>query len=171
MSTKAERKRKAVKQARKGSAETSALSRDRRSKARVAVEAYLDSEMPGWRLSNQSFVADETLRPLLVAGAKAAGADLTSVFVHADENANDHTHPHDNGRELHLAVPPKGGDALQSATELFRRIVRGWSFITNIQSGRNDGRAEMCNDCIEAVVEEHAPLIQDLAGVYAVLAA
>jgi hypothetical protein len=158
MSTRAERKREARKA-------------DRRGKERRFVEAFLDEKASGWRCSNETFLPDDTLRPLLVAGARAAGADMTTVFVTAHEDVNDTTHPLDDGTELHLAVPPQGGDALQSATELFRRIVTGWSFIANIQHGGNDGYAEMCKDCVAVVVKEHASLIQELAAAYAKQAA
>jgi hypothetical protein len=162
VSTKAERKRKAVKQAREGTAATTAFARrpERKRKARVGVE-------------NASFLPDETLRQLLVAGANAAGADTTGVFVFAypAETAEDNAHLSEDRQELHLPVPPKGGDALQSATELFQRIVLGWSFIANVQHGGKNGYAEMCNDCLDAVVKEHRSLVEALAGAYRTQAA
>jgi hypothetical protein len=161
MSTKATRKRAAQKA-------------DRRSKERRFVEAFLDEKGPGWRCSNDTFLSDDTLRPLLVAGARAAGADMTSIFVYAATENGSHmsdVHLNEDKTELHLPVPPKGGDALQSATKLFRRIVVGWSLIANVQHGGKDNYTEMCNHCIDEIVKEHAPLVQALAGLYAKQAA
>lgn len=142
MSTKAERKRNAVKQAREGTAATAAFARslERKRKARGGVEADLSPETGGC-IANASFLPDETLCQLVIAGAKAAGADMTGVFVFAypAETAEDNAHLSEDRQELHLPVPPKGGDALKSATELFHRIVLGWSFIANVQHGGKDG--------------------------------
>jgi hypothetical protein len=141
-----------------------------KSEHKKAVKAEKQAESAAFRLMNESFLSDESLRSLLVVGAEAAGAKPAGLFVHVVENVEDGTHT--EGREigqclgLHLTIPPKGGDALQSATELFRRIVMGWSFITNVQIGNKDRRAACCNECIAAIVKEHAPVIQAVTGVY-----
>jgi hypothetical protein len=146
-----------------------------KSERKATIRAQKQAEAgTGFHLDNASFLPDASLSQLLTLGAKAASADQAFVFVHVDESVDDGTHAvgqKGERLELHLTIPPKGCDALQSATELFRRIVTGWSFITNIQIGNNDHRAACCNRCIEVVVKEHAPVIEALARVYAKQAA
>lgn len=141
-----------------------------KSQRKAAIKAQKQANTGAFQLINESFLPDASLRSLLVVGAKAAGAQTRGLFVHVVEGVDDDTHV--EGREegqrlgLHLTIPPNGGDALESATEIFRRIVTGWSFITNIQIGNNDCRAACCKDCIAEIVKEHASVIEALAGVH-----
>jgi hypothetical protein len=146
-----------------------------KSERKAAIKVQKQAETGAFQLINESFLLDTSLRSLLVVGAEAAGAQPRGLFVHVVESVEDgtHTEGRDAGQRLglHLTIPPKGGDALESAAELFRRIVTGWSFITNVQIGNQDRRTACCNDCIAAIVKEHAPVIQAVAGVYAKQAA
>jgi hypothetical protein len=141
-----------------------------KSEPKKAIKAQKQAETGAFQLINESFLPDASLRSLLVMGAEAAGAQTRGLFVHVIESDDDDTYT--VGREegerlgLHLAIPPKGGDALESTTELFQRIVTGWSFIRNVQIGNKDSGDAWCEDCVAAIVKEHAPVIRAAAGVY-----
>lgn len=134
-----------------------------RKKAIKAEKSSFTGAVPviDFQLDNKSSAPNGLLNQLLLVGGLAARAKTAGIRVYAqDTDGAAEAHPHNDGKELHLPVPMDLHDPLRTAKELFRRIVTGWSFIANIQSGRNDGYAEMCKDCIEAIVKEHEELLR-----------